>query len=373
MIFKNGKVFFDKHFHNIDVEIQGDRIIRVGENLEGDEIVDISGKMLLPGFIDIHSHGRVGYDFSTASTEEIEKLCISFAEIGVTSVLATSITMGTEFTNGIMTNIRKAMENNKKGSRILGINMEGPFLGVDKKGSHDENHLVAPNKEKFDNWNRLSGNNILMLDIDPNLPKAMEFIEEYSKSMVVSIAHTSADYDTAVKAVEAGASHVTHLFNAMNGLHHREPGIVGMVSDYPVNAELICDGIHIHPAVMRMMFKLIPDRLIIVSDSMSAAGLGNGEYELGGMKVIVKDRKAALSNGTIAGSTTNVFEEVKKVIEIGIDKEQAILSATYIAAKAIGKENEIGDIAVGKMADLIVVSNDFDLEQVFIGGKRVSD
>lgn len=369
MILKNADVFYKGNFQKLDVAIQGDTIVEVGENLQGEEMVDLQGKMLLPGFIDIHSHGREGYDFSTASPEEIGKMCLSYAESGITSVLATSITMGYDTTSGIMKNINKAMESGYPGSRILGINMEGPFLGRDRKGSHDENHLVPPNEEAFEEWDQLSGNSIRMVDIDPNLPGAMEFIKKYSKSKVVSIAHTSANYDTACDAVHAGATHVTHLFNAMNGLHHREPGIVGVVSDYPVYAELICDGIHIHPSVVRMMFKLIPDRLVIVSDSMSAAGLGNGEYELGGMKVIVKDKKAALENGTIAGSTTNVFEEVKKVIDFGVEKEKAILSATLIPAKAIRMDNEIGEIAVGKKADMLIVSPKFTLEQVYIGGK----
>jgi N-acetylglucosamine-6-phosphate deacetylase len=155
----------------------------------------------------------------------------------------------------------------------------------------------------------------------------------------------------------------------MNSLHHREPGIVGMVSDYPVYAEFICDGIHIHPSVIRMMFRLMSDKLALISDSMSAAGLGEGEYELGGLKVFVKNRKATLADGTIAGSTLNVFEAVKNVINFGVEKEKAILSATLIPAKSIRAES-VGEIKVGKKADLLAVSPDFTLEQVYIGGKR---
>ncbi|MBE5967002.1 MAG: N-acetylglucosamine-6-phosphate deacetylase [Lachnospiraceae bacterium] len=372
MIFKNADVFYNKGFQRLDVKVKGDVITEIGDNLEGDETVDLNGKMLLPGFIDLHSHGREGIDFSTAAPDEMAKLRLSYAEIGVTSILATSMTMEYETTGNIMRNIRQAIEANHPGSRILGINMEGPFLGADRKGCHDEHYLLPPDQKTFANWDALSGGHVRMVDIDPNLPGSMEFIKENSKSKVVSIAHTSATYETASEAVKAGATHITHIFNAMNGLHHRDPGIIGIACDYPVNAEMICDGIHIHPTVIRMMFKLIGDRLIIVSDSMSAAGLGNGEYELGGLKVFVKDRKATLSNGTIAGSTTNVFEEVKNVIRFGVTKEKAILSATLIPAKAIHAEKEVGDIAVGKKADLLIVTPDFTLEQVYIGGKVFS-
>lgn len=369
LIFKNAEVFYNKGFHKADVKIKGDRITEIGENLQGDETIDLNGKMLLPGFIDLHSHGREGLDFSTATSEEMAKLRLSYAEIGVTSILATSMTMGFETTEDIMKNIHQAIEAKTPGSRILGINMEGPFLGADRKGCHDEHYLLPPDQKAFENWDTLSGGNVKMVDIDPNLPGSMEFIKENSKSKVISLAHTSADYETACEAVKAGVTHVTHMFNAMNGLHHRNPGIIGMAYDYPVNAELICDGIHIHPTVIRMMFDLMGDRLVIVSDSMSAAGLGNGEYELGGLKVFVKDRKATLANGTIAGSTTNVFEEVKNVIRFGVPKEKAILSATFIPAKAIHADHEVGEIAIGKKADLLIVSPDFKLEQVYIGGE----
>jgi N-acetylglucosamine-6-phosphate deacetylase len=369
MIIKNAAVFCDSQFKKLDVEFQGDTITRIGEELQGDNYLDLEGKMLLPGFIDVHTHGREGLDFSTASPDEIGKMCMSYAQNGVTSILATTMSMPHEFTKQIMKNNRLAIEGNYPGSRILGINMEGPYLGADRKGCHDEKNLEVPNFEEFQEFDALSGGNIRMVDVDPNLPNAMEFIKRYSKEKTISIAHTSATYAVACEAVKEGADHVTHLFNAMNSLHHREPGIVGMVSDYPVYAEFICDGIHIHPSVIRMMFRLMSDKLALISDSMSAAGLGEGEYELGGLKVFVKNRKATLADGTIAGSTLNVFEAVKNVIDFGIEKEKAILSATLIPAKSIHAEN-VGEIKAGKKADLLAVLPDFTLEQVYVGGKR---
>jgi N-acetylglucosamine-6-phosphate deacetylase len=370
LIFKNAKVFYNTKFHILDVEIKEDIITNIGENLLGKDCIDCKGKLLIPGFIDVHTHGREGMDFSTAEPEDIGKMCNSYVENGVTSILATTMTMEYENLKQIMDRNRRAIEANYPGCRILGINLEGPFLGPDRKGCHDEEFLIPLNTELFDELDGISGGNIRLLDLDPNLENSIDFIKKYSKTKVISLAHTSASYDIACEAVKAGATHVTHLFNAMNGLHHRDPGLIGMASDLPVNAELICDGIHIHPAVMRMIFKLIGERIVIISDSMSAAGLGEGEYELGGLKVFVKDRKASLMDGTIAGSTTNILEEVKNIIKFGIPEEKAILAATLNPARALKLDHEIGEIMVGKKADLLVLSIDYTLEQVYIGGKR---
>jgi N-acetylglucosamine-6-phosphate deacetylase len=370
MIIKNADVFYDGKFQKMDVKLRGEIISAVGENLTDDEILDGSGLLLLPGFIDIHTHGRTGLDFSTAKVEEIGALCQSYAECGITSVLATTMTMEYETTKQIMGRIKAAIETGCHGSRILGINLEGPFLGPNRKGCHDEQYLLNPSLDLIEEFDKLSGRNIRLLDLDPTLPNAMECIKNYSKTKTVSIAHTASDYETACSAVQAGATHVTHLFNAMNSLHHREPGVIGMVSDLPVNAELICDGIHVHPAVIRMMFRLIGERIALISDSMSAAGLGEGEYELGGLKVFVKEKKASLADGTIAGSTTNVFEAVKNAIRFGVEKEKAILSASLVPARAIHADHLVGEIAVGKKADLLLVTPDFNLEQVYIDGKR---
>ncbi|MDF2542849.1 MAG: N-acetylglucosamine-6-phosphate deacetylase [Herbinix sp.] len=370
MVIKDALVFSDSKFQELDVEIQGDKIVNIADKLYGDDEISMKGSLLLPGFIDVHTHGRAGYDFSTATPEEIAKMCVSYAENGVTSILATTMTMEFHKLKQIMQNNRTAIEANYPGSRILGINLEGPFLGPDRKGCHDEQYLLPIDQPKFEELDTLSGGNIRLLDLDPNLPGAMEFIKEYSKKKTISLAHTSAGYDTACEAVNAGATHVTHLFNAMNSLHHREPGMIGMVVDYPVNAELICEGIHVHPSVIRMMFRLIGERIVMISDSMSAAGLGAGEYELGGLKVFVNQRKATLMDGTIAGSTTNLLEEVKNVVSFGLPLEDAIIAASKNPARAIRKEHEVGEIKVGLRADFLVVSKEIDLEQVYIGGKR---
>lgn len=377
MVLKNATVFVDGAFQNVDLKIEGGIFTDIQNRTEeksfetADEVIDYEGKLILPGCIDIHSHGCIGYDFIHASVDEIEKMCEFYASNGITSILATTMTIDTETHKQAMTNIKTSMESGTKGSKILGINMEGPFLGVDKRGAHDPNYLTPIDTAVFDELYEASGKNIRIVDIDPTLPGALEFIEKYHDDITISLAHTSTNYDTAMKAFDSGASHVTHLFNAMNGLHHREPGLIGAFSDSHAHAELICDGIHVHPSVIRLIYKANSERLILISDSMCAAGLADGVYELGGQKVNVKDMRATLVDGTIAGSTVNVFEAMRRAIKFNVPVEQAILSATLLPAKAVKKDGEIGSISIGKKADFVVTDLDYNIETVYIDGKKL--
>lgn len=375
MIFQNGRVFSEGHFQNVDVRVVGERIAEIGENLErqeGEEAVCIRDCMLLPGFFDVHTHGRDGADFSDAPAKELVRIRNSYAACGVTSLLATTMTMEEEYSKNMMKRIREAIEAESDGARIWGINMEGPFLGPDKKGCHDPQYLKEPDISFFEELDACAGGHIRLIDLDPTRKGAMDFIRAYAGKKKLSIAHTGADYKTANEAVDAGADHVTHLFNAMNGLHHREPGVIGMVNDRPVWAELICDGLHVHPSVIRMTFGALADKICIVSDSLSAAGLGDGVYSLGGLDVYVNGKRAALADGTLACSVSNVFEECKNVMAYGIPMEQAIAASTINPAKAMGLENEIGDIRRGLLADMLVVTSEFELKEVYIGGKKLS-
>lgn len=368
MILKNAKVFYQGEFKRLDIRLEKEYIAEISECIAAGEFLDCSGKLLIPGLIDLHTHGCIGYDFSSASVNEIEMMSCFYAEHGVTSVLCTTMTMEYGSHCRAMKNLREAIERRGRGCNFLGIRTEGPFLGADKKGAHDAGFLSDIDEEKFLQLDELSGHHIRLADIDPCLPDALRFIEKYSKEKIISLAHTSCNYELGCKAVKAGASQVTHLFNAMNGLHHREPGLIGVVSDCKVHAELICDGIHIHPGVIRLVYKALADRMIMISDSMSAAGLKDGEYQLGGQKVYVYEGKAALADGTIAGSTITVYDALRNNIRFGVNVKDAILSATLQPAQAIHAEDRIGSLEAGKQADLLLVSPDFDLERVILRG-----
>lgn len=374
MLFKNGVAFIDGSLRRMDVRICGDMITEIAENLlckEKENVVDISGKWLLPGFFDVHTHGRAGADFSDSPSDELIRIRRSYAECGVTSLLATTMTMEEEYSRQMMERIRTAIEAKTEGARIWGINMEGPFLGPDRKGCHDPQNLRKPDIAFFEELDKCAGGHITLVDVDPNLDGAMEFIRYYQGKKKISIAHTSATYVRASEAVDAGADHVTHLYNAMNGLHHREPGVIGMVHDREVWAEMICDGVHVHPTVVRLTFAADARKICIVSDSLSAAGQADGVYSLGGLEVYVQGSRATLADGTLACSVSNVFEECRNVISFGVPLEKAIAAATIQPAKSMNLENRIGSIAPGLLADLLVVTPQMDLKEVYVSGYRI--
>ncbi len=329
---------------------------------------------VIPGFIDIHTHGREGEDFSFADDEKISKLAVSYASCGVTSVLATTMTNDPRKVELSVEAAGRAAKRGPKGreARILGIHMEGPFLGKDKKGAHDENFLCEFDKIWLDKIIEKSNNSIGMISVDPNLKGSSGFIAEYaSRGIVISIAHTSADYETALRAIEAGADHVTHLFNAMRPLHHREPGVIGAAFDSRLFSEIICDGIHVAPTLIRMCFRLMPDRMVIISDSMPAAGLGDGKYPFGGTEVFVRNKKAVQADGTIAGSTTDMAAELRNVIGFGVGREEALLAATLNPARSIRAENRVGRIAPGCFADYLITDEDLNIKNVIINGRTI--
>ena len=373
MLLKNAKIF-NEEFELVkqNITINGEKIAAIDETACADEVLDLAGYTVLPGLIDMHIHGCAGRDTGEATPDALEAMSQCLVRRGVTSFCPTSMTLSAEELGKIFANVA-ACKQTVGGAYIHGVNMEGPYIAMSKKGAQNGAYVRNPDKEEFLRLYNDCGGVIKVVDIAPECEGAEEFVKEVQPICPVSIAHTAAGYDEACAAIEWGVRHVTHLYNAQSGLTHRSPGVVGAVFDktreYGVRAELICDGFHIHPAALRIAFaQLGEDNSVIISDSMCAAGHVDGEYDLGGQTVYVKDGKALLADGTIAASTSNVYEELKNVISFGIPLTQAVKSATINPARAIRVDNETGSIAVGKSADLLVVDDDFNIVLVIVKG-----
>lgn len=355
-----------------DIEIQDGKILRVGKDLPRKEenlAVDCSGGYtVVPGFVDVHIHGCAGADACDGTREAMETMAKFLLQHGVTSFCPTTMTTSREVIEKALLAAKDAMDHPvEEGARIVGVNMEGPFISKERKGAQKEEDISAPDFALFRELWDLCGGIIRLVDVAPEQPGGMEFIQQAKELCTVSIAHTTADYDQAIAAFDQGITHATHLFNAMSGIHHRKPGVVGAVMDDDrVRGELICDGFHIHPAVLRMAFRALGDRAVIVSDSMRANGMKEGEsYDLGGQMVQVSGGKAVLADGTIAGSVSNLHQELKNLVSYGVPFAQAVKSASLIPARAIGLEDEIGSIAPGKRADLVVLDENLDIVAVY--------
>ena len=368
MIIGNAKVFVDGKFRLASVTVDGDKITAIGDaNIPCD--VDAKSKYLVPGFVDVHTHGAMNEDFSDGKADGLPKMSRYYAKNGVTSFLATTMTLKEETLTPAMEVIRDFIRP-ADGAKCAGIHLEGPFLSYAKRGAQAAENLHVPDAGMFHRLNAASGNRVRLVTVAPEEPGAMDFIREVSKVCTVSVGHTTADYDTAVAAFKAGATHATHLFNGMPAFAHRAPGVVGAAYDKNATAELICDGLHIHPSVIRVAKQLFGKRLVVISDSLRCAGMPDGDYELGGQPIEMKNGKATLKDSdTLAGSSSNLLAEVKNLVSYGFALEDAIYAVSTAPAKAVRLEN-IGSIEVGKQADLLLLTADLELDSVYIDGKK---
>ena len=336
-----------------DIGVEDGKIAAIG-SLEG-EGVDFGGARIYPGLVDIHSHGCIGYDTMEGNLEEMADW--ELAE-GVSTWYPTTMTMGVE-------DVAQATSLNidfGHGANIPGFHMEGPFINIKYKGAQNPDFIVPPSMDFF---NRCK--NIKRVTVAPEVEGALEFIR--TCPVQVSLGHTDADYDTCLAAFEAGANSLTHTYNAMPGIHHRAPGPIGAASDTDkVYCELICDGKHIHQSSVRMLIKIMGEkRIILVSDSIRGAGLGDGEYSFGGQKMIVKDATARTEGGALAGSTTSLFGCVRTAISFGVSPEDAVMMASENPAKLMGLNK--GKIEVGYDADFLIVDDDFNLIKAIARGE----
>ena len=341
-----------------------------------DEVIDLKGALVIPGLIDIHGHGNSGYDFTTCNLEGLKKIASYLGKNGITSFAPASMTAPYEVLEQAFQNalaLHDIQECHTAGmSRLLGINMEGPYFSYGKRGAQDPAWLKAPDMAGFLNLYNGCQGLIRMVDIAPELEGAMDFIKTASQFCRVSIAHTEADYETAREAFACGANHVTHLFNGMKGIHHRDPGLVCAAFDTPgVFVEMICDGVHIAPPVIRMVFELFRGRVILISDALACCGMSDGNYKLGDQEFCLKDRHAFLPDGTLAGSASNLFDMIRNVVSFGIPLEEAVKSATINPARQMGMESELGSIEERKKADFLICSESLQLQSVYIDGMLV--
>ena len=375
MIIKNGEVFQeDGSFRLQDLYVENHRIVASEDEVTDKTIVDAAGLRVLPGLVDIHSHGAFGHDFSDADPEGLKIILKYEKSHGITSYCPTSMTLPAEELKEIFATIKTVGEM-KDGAAVRGINMEGPFISMAKKGAQNGKYIHKPDVAMFERLQEAAGGLFKLVDLAPEEEGAMEFIRAEKGKVVLSIAHTTADYETAKAAIEAGVTHMTHLYNAMNPINHRAPGpIIAAADDAHCEAELICDNVHIHPAIVRNTFKMFgEDRVIFISDTMEAAGLEDGMYELGGQPVIVKGNRATLEDGTIAGSNTNLMKCMRTAVkQMGIPLEKAVKCAAVNPAKSIGIYDKYGSITPGKVANAVLLDREtLEIKGVILKGQML--
>ena len=375
MFYKNARIFCsDFRFHLGAFEVKDGRFGAILPSEVPEDAIDLKGATVSPGLIDVHNHGNTGADYSDGDYEGLKRMAAYLAKNGITGFAPASMTLPYEVLEKAFANARKlADEAPENHSRLYGIQMEGPYFSEKKKGAQNGEYLKAPDFEGFKKLYDGCGGLVRIADVAPELPGAAEFIEKASKLCTVSVAHTDAGYDHARMAFEKGATHLTHLYNAMPGIHHRNPGVIPAAAENRhVLAELICDGMHVHPASVRLAFTIFGgERMVLISDALRCCGMPDGEYELGGQPVFLAGGVAKLADGTLAGSATNLFDCMVNAILFGIEEKDAVRAATFNPACALGVQDKTGSIATGKIADFIICRSDYTGKRVFMSGVEI--
>ncbi|MBR2040745.1 MAG: N-acetylglucosamine-6-phosphate deacetylase [Clostridia bacterium] len=345
-------------------------IIPLDQIEENAEIIDANKGYIAPGLVDIHIHGYLGEDTSDGNAQGIKRMANGIMKNGVTSWCPTTMTVSTEEINTALNTVRSLKEESRDwdGAEILGVNLEGPFINPKKKGAQSEAH-IKPLDAQFviDNSDIIS-----LATVAPEMEGGCEGIKEIRKNcdVKVSIGHTDATFEETLAGIEAGATHITHLFNAQTPLHHRNPGVVGAALLKDVYTELICDTFHVHKGLFELIAKTKGDKLVLITDCTRAGGMPDGEYTLGGQKIFVNGIKCLLEDGTIAGSVLKLNNAVKNFFDnADIPLWDAVAAASLNPAKAIGVDDRKGSLEKGKDADIIITDRDFNIKKTIIGGK----
>ena len=372
MLYTNANVFTPAGFVHGGFVVEDGRFAEV---FQGDRSggANLGGAYVIPGLVDIHIHGAANADFSDGDAEGLKRMAAHLASCGVTSFAPTSMTLPYETLAAAFETAVAVRENRPAGcARVMGIHMEGPYFSEKKKGAQNGAYLKLPDLEGFRKLYEGCGGLVRIIDVAPELEGAVEFTKGAKELCTVSVAHTDANYEEAKAVYEAGATHLTHLYNAMPSIHHRKPGVIGAASECNnVAAELICDGLHVHPSSVRMAFKLFPGRICLISDSLRCCGMPDGEYELGGQQVFLSGGVARLADGTIAGAASDLYKDMLNAVAFGIPRDEAITAATIRPAREIGRADEIGSIEAGKFADFVVCDEALNARAVYIGGEQI--
>ena len=374
MIIQNALVYTPRHtFKKGSIVIREGRIVPFAAPEEGEEVLDAQGLYALPGLVDIHFHGAMGKDFCDGTEDAIQTLADFEASKGVLAICPATMPFSEEILIGVMD--AAAAHKNGKGADLVGINMEGPFISPYKVGAQNPEYLHKADVEMFRRLQKRANGLIKLVDIAPEEPGALEFIKECHGEVRVSLAHTCTDYDTAIAAFDAGATHMTHLYNAMPGITHRAPGPIIAALEHGAEVELITDNVHIHPAMVRFTFNTFgADHVCLIADSMMACGLPDGQYSLGGQAVTVKGPLATLTEqpGTIAGSNTCLYDCMKRaVLEMNVPLESAVRAASENPARSIGVDNDYGSLAAGRYGNVILADKELNIKAVIQKGTRI--
>ncbi len=356
-----------------DLEIESGRIKEILPRGAKEGGLDLSGLLILPGFIDQHIHGCAGADTCDDDPEAMKTMSSYLASQGVTSFCATTMTIPFSRIEKILENARRFQDSNYKGAALAGVHLEGPYLSAGRSGVQNPDYIRKPDFEEFRSLAGRFPGLVRIVDVAPETEGAADFIRKAAELCTVSFSHSAADYERTKESFSEGISQVTHLFNAMTGINHRAPGAaVAVFDDGQVKAEIICDGLHVHPAVLRMAFSLLGEnRTIIISDAMRAAGRPDGEYLLGDQTVRVMNGRTYYGDGRMAGSTTSIHKEIRNLLSYGIPFSRVIRSATINPAVQLGMDSMTGSIEKDKYADLAVVDAGMNIRKVFVRGREV--
>ena len=352
---------------------------------KNEQIIDGTDCYLIPGLIDVHFHGCVGEDFSDGTKEALKKIGHYELKNGITSICPATMTLPEELLCKAADNAASYVKKqNQQGfvekgeflARLCGIHLEGPFLSMEKRGAQNPKYIQKPNVDTFYRIQEAAQGLVKLITIAPEVNGIEEFVKKLANTVHISVGHTASDYQTAYRAFELGADHVTHFFNGMTSFSHRETGVFGASYDAKhVMIELICDGIHVDAAAVRVLFGLFgKERIIFISDSIRAAGMPDGDYMLGGLPFSLNGKKAVLEDGTLAGSAMNLMDCVRTAVKMGIPLDDAVRCASYNAAKSIGIENVCGSIEIGKYGDCVLLrKEDLRVQAVVLAGRQVEE